>query len=368
MALLPPSVDPFYAPVAAGRPGSLLRARRVDVPTVGPSAAWQVVYGSTGARGQPITVSGTVIRPNAPWSGPGPRPVLSFGVGVHGLGRDSAPSYLFRLGTEAEIPLIDLALSRGWTVAVSDGDGLGMAGPHTYGAGRPGGHALLDIVRAAVHCGADVAPDSPVLIWGYSEGGRCAAWAAELQPTYAPDLRVVGVAAGGVPSDLRAVAKAIDGGPFSGLGLAVLIGIAHAYQDPALDRILSPQGRVAAAHAATLDVVGLVVEHPEPLRHHTVRDEPWDEPAWRDVLERERAGRRRPAAPVYLYHVTNDGLVPTSLGRDLCADYTALGAEVTWAEITADDHLTGAFVGAPGAVDWLAGITRSAPAVPATSP
>ena len=94
---------------------------------------------------------------------------------------------------------------------------------------------MLDIVRAAVHCGADVGPGSPVLIWGYSEGGRCAAWAAELQPTYAPELNVAGVAAGGVPSDLRAVARAIDAGPFSGLGLAVLIGVAHAYQDPALD-------------------------------------------------------------------------------------------------------------------------------------
>jgi hypothetical protein len=360
-------VDPFYAPVAAGRPGELLRARRVHVPTARESAAWQVVYASTGAREQPITVSGTIIRPDKPWPGPGPRPVLSFGVGVHGLGRDSAPSYLLQLGIEAELPLIDLALSRGWTVAITDGDGLGMAGPHTYGAGRPGGHAVLDIVRAAVHCGVGVEPDSPVLIWGYSEGGRCAAWAAELHPTYAPELRVVGIAAGGVPSDLRAVAMAIDGGPFSGLGLAVLIGIAHAYQDPALDRILSPQGRAVAAHAASLDVVGLIVEHPEPLRHHTVRDEPWDEPAWRDVLERERAGRRRPTAPVYLYHVADDGLVPTRLGRQLCRDYAALGADVTWVEITADDHLTGAFVGAPAAVGWLARIARSDPAIPAAT-
>jgi hypothetical protein len=365
MSILPPSLDPFYAPVATARPGDLHRARQVHVPTVSESTAWQVVYGSTGARMQRIAVSGTLIRPNAPWSGPGLRPVLSFGVGVHGLGRDSAPSYLLRLGTEAEIPLIDLALSNGWTVAVSDGEGLGMAGPHTYGAGLPGGHAMLDIVRAAVHCGAEVEPHSPVMIWGYSEGGRYAAWAAELQPTYAPELRVVGVAAGGVPSDLRAVARAIDGGPFSGLGLAVLIGIAHAYQDPALARILNPQGRVVAAHAATLDVVGLIVEHPQPLRQHTVRDEPWDEPAWRDVLERERNGRRRPATPVYLYHVINDGLVPTSLGRDLYGDYVALGADVTWVEVTADDHLTGAFAGAPGAVDWLAGIARPDHAIPA---
>ena len=37
-----------------------------------------------------------------------------------------------------------------------------------------------------------------MLLWGYSEGGRNAAWAAELQPTYASELPLVAVAAGGV--------------------------------------------------------------------------------------------------------------------------------------------------------------------------
>ena len=135
-----------------------------------------------------------------------------------------------------------------------------------------------------------------MLIWGYSEGGRCAAWAAELHASYAPDLDLVGVAAGGVPSDLRAVAKAIDAGPFSGLGLAVLVGLAHAHADPALEQILSDSGRVAAAHAATLDVVGLIVEHPEPMRQHTVRDDPWDEPG---LATAAGPGAQWPAPPRY---------------------------------------------------------------------
>ena len=82
------------------------------------------------------------------------------------------------------------------------------------------------------------------------------------------------------------------------------------------------------------------------------------------VLERERNGRRRPTAPVYLYHVTDDELVPTGLGRDLFRDYATLGVDVTWAEVTADEHLSGAFVGASGAVDWLA---QTLPALPATA-
>ena len=57
-------------------------------------------------------------------------------------------------------------------------------------------------------------------------GGRAAA-----RPTRR-SCQLVAVAAGGVPSDLYETAKAIDGGAFSGLNLAVLVGLARAYDDP----------------------------------------------------------------------------------------------------------------------------------------
>jgi hypothetical protein len=353
MTVVEPELDPFYAPVRGdNHPGELLRSRSVTIETKTPCSAVQLVYGSTGARQQQTAVSGTLLQPEAEWPGPGPRPILSYGVGVHGLCRDAAPSYLMRLGTETEMPLLDLALARGWNVAVTDGDGLGMPGPHTYGAGHPGAHAILDIARAAQTYvrGGD---GSPVLVWGYSEGGRYAAWAGELQPTYASELDLRGIAAGGAPSDLYKTGKAIDGGPFSGLGLAVIVGLMQAHGDPALASILNKRGRAAADHAATLDALRLITEHPEEMRHHTVRDDPWDEPVWYSLLDQERNGRLRPTAPIYLYHIENDELVPTDLGRALHADYVALGADVTWATVRADHHLTGAFEGAPDAVEWL---------------
>lgn len=351
-----PRADSFYESLPGSTvPGAVLRTRRVPITLEGSELlARQVVHASTGSRGQPIEVSGTVLVPTTPWAGAGARPVLTFGVGVRGLGRDTAPSYLMRVGNEPEAALIAQALSRGWAVTVTDGEGLGMAGPHTYGAGRSGGHAMIDIVRAARRLDRDVAADGPVVAWGYSEGGRNAAWVAELQPTYAPDLDLRAVAAGGVPADLRAVATAIDGGPFSGLGLAVLVGLAHAHQDPALFAILSDAGKAVAARAATRDAVALIVDYPQPMRAHTVRDEPWDEPVWRALLDREKNGRGKPQAPMYLYHVNDDALVPTSVGRELFADYVAAGVDVTWVDVDAPEHLSGGFMAAPGALDWLA--------------
>jgi hypothetical protein len=354
MSFPTPSRDPFYGPVdERAEPGTVLRARRVELSLDIDATCWQVVYRSTGSLFQPITVSGTVLVPTAAWAGSGPRPVLSYGVGVHGLGRDAAPSYLMRIGREPETRLMSLVLAGGWAVAVTDGEGLGLPGPHTYGAGRSGGHAMLDIVRAASRLNAGITLDAPALIWGYSEGGRYAAWAAELAPAYAPELDLRAVAAGGVPADLRAVARAIDGGPFSALGLAVLIGLARAHQDPRLLDVLDDRGRVAAARAATCDVRDLLAGHPQPMRGHTGRDEPWDEPAWRRLLEAERAGRRRPQAPVYLYHVPADEIVPVAVARDLHTAYQVLGAEVSWADVAAADHLAGAVAGAGPALGWL---------------
>lgn len=316
--------------------------------------AWQVVYGSTDTLGRPNAVSGTLFRPRAPWSGPGARPVLTYGVGVHGLGRDAAPSYLLRTGQEYELTLIEQVLAQGWAVAVSDGEGLGMPGPHTYGAGRAGGHALLDIARSAVGLVPEVTAESPVMLWGYSEGGRNAAWAAELHPTYSPEVPLVGVAAGGVPADLYENARSLDPGPFTGLNLAVTVGLARAYDDPELWTSVTDAGRQVADHAATLDLVGLLTEHPEPLATHTYRQEPWNDSLWRRVLDLERNGQQAPEVATYLYHVTDDEIVPVRLGRDLARDYRAQGADVTWVEVATTDHLSGAYVGAEAALAWLA--------------
>jgi hypothetical protein len=57
--------------------------------------------------------------------------------------------------------------------------------------------------------------------------------------------------------------------------------------------------------------------------------------------------------------VAGDQIVPTELGTGLRDDYRALGADVVWAAVVAEEHLSGAFVGAPAAVEWLAGRLRA---------
>jgi hypothetical protein len=58
--------------------------------------------------------------------------------------------------------------------------------------------------------GAGLSASAPMAIEGYSQGGGAADWAAQEQPGYAPGLRLKGVAAGGTPANLQAVAAVQD--------------------------------------------------------------------------------------------------------------------------------------------------------------
>ncbi len=56
----------------------------------------------------------------------------------------------------------------------------------------------------------------PLAFWGYSQGGGAAASAAELAPSYAPDLHVVGTYAGAPPADLKELFPYADGSALVG--------------------------------------------------------------------------------------------------------------------------------------------------------
>jgi hypothetical protein len=113
-----------------------------------PVRAWQLLYRSTSATGDPNAVSGTLLVPPTPWTD-GPRPLVTCAVGTHGIGDSCAPSYKLRTGTENEIALISQALFKGWAVVLTDYEGLGTPGTHTYATGQSEGRTVLDAARAA---------------------------------------------------------------------------------------------------------------------------------------------------------------------------------------------------------------------------
>ncbi|MFD3510100.1 lipase family protein [Nocardia sp. NPDC058666] len=342
-----------------GANGTVLRTRDVVVPHMpGLGRAWQLVYTTTTTFGNPVTASGIVLEPNpAICNGAITRPIVVYCTTFHGLGGRCAPSQLLVAGTEPDARGIAAALAQGWKVAVPDGIGLGItgAGPHHFLAAHAGAHAALDLARAVCTHGLNRAP---VAVWGYADGGRIAAAAGELQPSYAPELDLRAIAAGAVIRDPGALITGLDGGPWSGMAFAAMVGLARAYSHLPVDHLLTDVGVRAVTEASELDLTRLLVEYLAPLSVWCERPDPWNDPVWRHVLSHECLGAKTPLAPVHLYHGLLDTLVPIESARTIFAEYISRGVRVSWSEYDVP-HLSAAALGLPDALKALrAGFAR----------
>jgi pimeloyl-ACP methyl ester carboxylesterase len=259
--------------------------------------------------------------------------------------------------------MVNEALNRGWAVALTDLEGLGTPERHTYMVGESQGHAVLDVLRAARNLpGSDVRADAPVGLAGYSQGAAAVAWAGEQQRDYAPELQVKGIAAGGVPSDLLSVYRALDGGPSSGLVVATALGMDAAYPELDLDSYLTDAGRTQVRAAENMCLVDLLAFAGHRFASYTTTD-PLTSPAWQARLQENRTGQRAPGAPVLVWRAQDDTVIPAALATQLTQDYCAQGATVSVGTGTGE-HMLG-FVGfgsvfGPYLADRFAG-------VPATS-
>ena len=355
-----PADDPFYvAPrgLAKLAPGTVLRSRPVTIRGLGlpmPVSAWQVLYRSTDARGRPNAVSGTVamLADGKPAAG---RPLVAYNIGTHGLAPQCAPSFLVRKGEDPEEALMAGVVTRGWAIMVTDYEGQGTPGPHTYTSGLATGRAVLDGARAALRlpaAGLDGA--APVGLWGYSEGGFASTWAAELAPVYAPELNLAGTAAGGVPADLMHTARKIDGGPLAGFLLAAAVGLDRADPRMKLAPLLNEDGRDAVRTIKGMcasDWMPRFANH--PVRHFTMSPDPLALPQVATVIGASRLGRGTPNAPMYVYEAGRDEFIDVADVRALVRAYCRKGVTVAYDEDAAGDHLSTAVRNASAALDWL---------------
>jgi secretory lipase len=351
----------FYeppTPLPAGEPGDLIRSERVDA-YLAPglrlrARAWRVLYRSTSATGEPTAVSGIVLVPRGR-SG-GPRPLLGYAIGTHGIGDAAAPSRLVPRGLDWEAGLMAMCLARGWAVAVTDYQGLGTPGDHTYMVGRTLGPNVLDSMRAArALVPEDLPGDGPAAILGYSEGGAAAAWAAQLQPTYAPDVPLVAVVAGAAAADVETAGPSLDGTFFSFFMAYGGIGYAAAYPELDLDSYLTPMARERIGDLRESTILQAVMMGPR-FMHADELTQPnvLEMPEWRRRLRENRLGTMAPAAPVLLHHARRDQIVSFHHSEGLRRDWQALGADVRlYVTRGGVDHISGAVAGTPVALDWL---------------
>ncbi|MDT7841436.1 lipase family protein [Streptomyces justiciae] len=372
-------VDIYRPPDRPSAPGTVIACRAVgSLPMVGSGTsmkAWKVQYGSTDAHGKSITVAGTVVVPEEAWTGPGERPLVSFAPGTLGIGPQCAFSK--QLAGEYvdayEGPNIAALLKAGYAVAATDGVGYLDGQVHPYVSGLDAGHAVLDMARVASKVpGSGVSPTAQVGLWGYSEGGSGSLWAAQLAASYAPELKMAGVASGGVPGDLKQVGAQLNGGGFAGFLVDAVIGLSVTHPEMPFDELLNDQGRKAIAKAKSLCAVGTVAQfvgarienyttdHLSLAGIYALRGP--DGTTWGELVDGNKLGvgigpsgsgaRYEIGFPVLQYRGLLDEVIPAETGYGTRRAYCDAGVETRWKSY-AGDHLLGDPQAINDVVEWL---------------
>ncbi|BBB01583.1 putative lipase [Actinacidiphila reveromycinica] len=329
-----PDQDPFYAApadIASYAAGAVVDSRPVpDVNLFGisvPVNAWQISYRTNDSHGRPELAVTTLVVPKAAWTGSGKRPVVSLQTPEDSVGTSCAPSYQIATGKDVQDAALGAQLlAANWAVAVPDFEGPASV----FLAGPQAGHAVLDGIRAVKAFGAaGVGPSNPWALDGYSGGAEATGWAAQLQPSYAPDVRLAGAAIGGLPSDPAAVGRYIDGTAFAGFEFAAAYGIATEFPEAGIDGLLNAKGQKDfASIKGTCETNILPAYAFRKLNEDTSVADPFSVPSVAAVLRANTLGAVAPSTPVYDYHADTDEIVPVGQDDTTVDGWCAAGGTV----------------------------------------
>jgi acetyl esterase/lipase len=346
----------FYAvsdPLPSGRPGELIRM--TPVPSPRGAHAWAILYHSTSADDRDIAVSGVLVAPDAPPPVDG-YPIVSWAHGTTGLADQCAPSRSAFSGSLVEDAISAAFVPQGFVVVATDYEGLCVPGPHPYLLGESAGRSVLDAARAA-RAVSGLTVSNRVGLFGYSQGGHAALWAAQLARSYAPDLDIVGAVATAPVGDLVQIATqwATTAGEEPYL-LSALNSWSIFYGLP-LEPVLTPNGEEARTQVRRRCTGQLDWEaFGSGLFRRRSR-------AWRSWLALARAntpGSESVEAPVLVQHGDADILIPIqsseSVVRALCTHGTRAELRVYPG---ADHDLLGP--GLADAISWIIDTFRGAP-------
>ncbi|MGV9709913.1 lipase family protein [Gordonia sp. NPDC003424] len=362
-----PSADPFYAiptDLDSLAPGEIIRSRQVELKDFWAShhrsRAWQLAYRSTDLNGLPSIAVTTVVLPRKAATS-APR-LLSFQCAIDAVTCRCFPSYALQKGAKSaraiapfEFVVVRRALAKGWAVSIPDHEGMLGA----WGAPREPGYRALDGIRAALsfsELGLDVA--TAVGLWGYSGGGMATAWAAEMAPTYAPELDIVGAVLGSPVGDMGSALLRLDGGFHSGLPIMAIAGLRRVY--PALDRLIAEhateQGRQELNEIEQMHTVDAV----RRFGHQSIDDyldRPLADilatPEMVEMMNDLQLGSHAPSVPLLVVQAVHDEIIGIDDIDRLVERYRDLGTSVTYMRDPISEHYTLLPLSGPVAVGWL---------------
>lgn len=366
-----PSEDPFYtAPEGfeSKSPGDVLKHREMNnlfgivVIPEKIKSVHQFLVRSEDSFGEPIAAVTTVFEPyNAD-----PTKLLSYQAAEDAANIDCSPSYAMQLGADAdtiltaqiEQLLAQAGLNEGWYVVIPDHQGP----KSTFVVGESAGHIVLDSIRATLRSGniTGIHEDAKITLWGYSGGSFASGWAAQMHPTYASELNIVGAAYGGIVANISQVAEKNFGGPFTGFVMAAINGLANEY--PELDNLINEMGykdKLDKFRKATQ--MCLIEELPyyafDQVSEYVDGDKQYllNLPIVKNITEKNTmiGSKYLPTIPLYFYQGKGDEIIPASGTEELYNDFCERGVDIDYHEDLLSEHIIKAVTGAGGAFNWM---------------
>jgi Secretory lipase len=273
VAATPPEQDPFYryegsAALAEIAPGTVLKTRTLFYHVAGvplPVRAVQLLYRSSGETGEPTVNVTSVLLPPLRLGTPN---VVAYQSFYDSLNPADEPSYAIAGGLtlggaipQVESLLFGPELAAGNAIVIADTEGQSA----DFAAGPEYGINTLDGIRAALASPATgLGGTRKIGLIGYSGGAIATEWAAELAPSYAPDVdgKLVGASFGGVLADPAHNLHYIDGSTlWAGVMPMAIVGVSRAFHID-LTPYLSEYGKQLYAKLQKASIAEVLGQYP----------------------------------------------------------------------------------------------------------
>jgi acetyl esterase/lipase len=237
---------------------------------------------------------------------------------------------------------------------------MGVPGPPSFLLGNTEAANVLDIARAAQHIPKAHAGND-VILWGHSQGGHAALFAAQNAASYAPDLDVLGVAVAAPATDLAALLHAdiVDASGIT-IGAYAFTSYATAYADALptdpLSTILTPDGVAAAGRMKDLCLLGQNKQlHAiaTPLIGKFIAHEPASTSPRDQLLAQNKPQGSALAMPLFVAQGESDKLVRPKITADYVRSQRAAGTDVTSYTYPRIGHGTVALVAVDDLLRWM---------------
>ncbi|MEP4653163.1 MAG: lipase family protein [Ilumatobacter sp.] len=352
----PNEPDAFYEQpdeVPDGPLGTIVRSEEID--TITPDArTFRVMYTSTGFDGDRRAVSGLIVVPTAP-APSGGRDVVAFTHGTTGVDPGCAPSLLDE--PAAVMEALPQLVAAGYVVAATDYQGLGTSSRHPYLVGDVEAMNALDAVRAARLLPEADATDR-FAVWGHSQGGHSSLFTGQLAASYASELDLVGVAAGGPVPDLVELFEFNLATPVGKILISMALKAWADVYELDLEQVVTPSAREAVEEIAEICVTDLrqiLTRVPDAalLGVTFLRVPHWEVEPWASIVRDNTPGGAPTGVPMLLVQGGADTIVDPALTQRFADERCADGETVEVLALPGVDHVSTGFEGADQVTDWI---------------